>query len=121
MIALLLTILYTFLYTLGTLWIFWYFYVLIMGLYRAHLSKSLTKSALILAYPAVIVGYLIDIGVNWTIATVIFFEPPISLTDTVSNRLTRYIRGEDGRRKKQALFICHNLLDYFDPSGKHCG
>ena len=121
------TTLYAALAALGYMWAFWYLYVLTMAFYRASLAGRLTGVALWLAYPVVLLAIAVDLVANWTIAWVWFLEPPkVELVwppkrpDLVTSRLSRYIAGPDGWRKDQATWLCHNLLDYFDPSGVHC-
>jgi hypothetical protein len=115
---------FTYLYpTLGVivyLWIGWYIYVLVMGFYRAHLAGRLTPFARALAMPALIVGYTIDLLANWTIAFIVFAEPPEHPMELVTGRLTRYIKFETGYRHRWATWLCTTLLDYFDPHGTHC-
>lgn len=100
--------------------VFWYLYVLVMGFYRASLDGRLTGVVKWLAYPAVIVGILFDLVANWTIATVMFAELPHGPLELVTGRLTRYIDGEAGWRQVRAVWVCHTLLDLFDPRGVHC-
>jgi hypothetical protein len=100
---------------------FWYLYILVMGLYRANMDKRLSGLTLWLAYPAVAVGYFVDLISNWTIASILFLEPPRFLTELVTDRLSRYIKSGTGYRKAWAMWICQNLLDFFDPRGSHCG
>ena len=102
------------------LWAFWYLYVLVMGFYRAHLDGRLTKTAWVLAMPAIIAGFTFDLVANWTIATIVFMEPPRRPLELVTDRLKRYIAGAPGFQQDRALWVCNTLLDYFDPSGKHC-
>jgi hypothetical protein len=101
--------------------VFWYLYILVMGLYRANMDKRLSGLTLWLAYPAVAVGYFVDLISNWTIASILFLEPPRFLTELVTDRLSRYIKSGSGYRKEYATWICQNLLDFFDPRGSHCG
>ena len=108
-------------WVLAYLYGFWLLYVLIMGFYRAYLKKRLTKPALVLASPALIVGYLVDLFANWTLATVWFMEFPKRPLELVTDRLSRYIGlQEDCWHKEHAVWVCKNLLDYFDPHDKHC-
>lgn len=100
--------------------LFWYAYILVMGLYRAHLMGRLTGLAKVLAYPAVIVGWLMDWLANVLIASIVFTELPQSWDELVTDRLSRYVKGPMGRRRTRALWVCTNLLDYFDPTGRHC-
>ena len=100
------------------LWLFWGIYVLVMGVYRAHLSGRLGKIALILGLPIVVVGIILDIFVNIFIATFVFLDLPRELLMT--NRMIRYRNTDAGWRAKLSQFICDHLLDIFDPSGNHC-
>jgi hypothetical protein len=100
------------------LWVFWYVYILVMGLYRAHLDKRLSRFTYVLAAPALVVGYAMDIVANVTIASVVFFEPPREWL--VTSRLKRHIAGYGGWRHRLATWICDHLLDVFDPKGDHC-
>ena len=101
------------------LWIFWGLFVLVMGLYRAHLNKKLTGIRFALAFPWIIVGYSVDIFSNVVIAPLFFFELPKELL--VTGRLTRWKYTEkDTRQKRMAIYVCENLLDVFDPTGIHC-
>lgn len=38
------------------LWLFWCAYVLVMGLYRAHLAGRMSRVTYVLAAPALLVG-----------------------------------------------------------------
>ena len=98
----------------------WMFYLAVMNLQRAHEAKTLSKVALVLGSPILIVGYLLDIFVNVVIMTVLFLELPKQLTMT--ERLQKHIRTSPSGswREKLASWFCTNLLDTFDPSGKHC-
>lgn len=98
----------------------WYVYVLVMGLYRAHLMGRLYGLAKVLAYPAVAVGWLLDWLANVLIATVIFGEVPRAWNELVTDRLSRYVKGPMGYRRTRALWVCTHLLDVFDPTGTHC-
>lgn len=99
-------------------WILWAFYVMVMGLYRAHLDNRLTPVTKVLAYPWVFAGLVIDVAVNLTVANIVFLELPSELL--VTDRLKRLIKTDDGWRAKNANWICNNLLDIFDPTGNHC-
>lgn len=99
--------------------VFWYVYILVMGLYRAHLQGRLNKITTALAFPALIIGYVMDVFANFTIAWVVFLEPPYEML--VTTRLKHYMtKNEDNWRRRWAEWICTHLLDPFDPSGNHC-
>lgn len=106
------------LYVLAFLWAFWAMYVLVMGIYRAHLAKRLTPVTLALSLPFVALGYVMDVLANVTIASVVFIEFPQEAL--VTERLKRHITNNTGWRQSLASYICDNLLDVFDPSGNHC-
>lgn len=105
-------------------------YILIMGVYRAHLDKRMTPALRTLIYPVVVVGLVVDLLANWTIASAWFRElPKVDVSwppkrpDLVTTRLTRYLSDSypEGRNKKHAGIICRHLLDPFDPNPEgHC-
>ena len=108
-------------YVAGTiiyLWLFWGLYVLVMGIYRAHLAKRLSRAGYVMGLPWVTAGYVIDILANLTIATALFLEPPREWL--VTTRFIRYKAGPPGWRRSIADWVCTHLLDDFDPTGDHC-
>lgn len=108
------------LYLLLYLYIFWCFFILVMGVYRAHLSGRLDGMARWMAYPLVALGLVLDVLAQYIIATVVFLDWPRHKEYLVTLRLQRYIRGPIGWRRRWASAICDNLLDLFDPTGEHC-
>lgn len=109
------------LYTLAFLYTFWCFFILVMGIYRAHLAGRLIGFARWMAYPLVLIGLVMDVVTQYTIATLVFLDWPRSRHEyLVTLRLQRYIRGPRGWRRRWASAICDNLLDLFDPTGEHC-
>ena len=108
------------LWVLGYLYLFWIAYIVVMGLYRAHLQKRLSNMAKVLAAPVIAIGVAMDVIAQYTLATVVFVEFPPLREPLVTIRLGRYIRGNYGWRSKLANWVCTNLLDVFDPSGYHC-
>lgn len=104
------------------LWLLWYLYLIVIGLYRAKLQGRLGRTALFLGAPALIIGWLLDWLVNWTIAALWFWEFPKQPMELVTGRLSRYIaEPEYSFRKHCAAIICGHLLDVFDPSPYgHC-
>lgn len=90
-----------------------------MSLYRAKKDNKLSKPALILGYPVLITGALIDCITNLIICTCIFFEIPKELL--VTKRLSRHIKTDKGYRYTVANWVCKNLLDQFDSNREgHC-
>lgn len=107
-------------YIVGALWGLWYLYLIVMGLYRAKLAGQLSTPSKVLGAPALVVGWLLDWVINWTIATAFFHELPQNIFELVTGRLARYLNGPECLNKHYAQVICRNILDPFDPSGHHC-
>lgn len=103
---------------LGSLYLLWLFYLAVMCLKRAYDAGTISKPALYLGYPILFLGLLIDLLVNVFVASVLLLEMPQELT--VTARLGRLIRTDNGWRRRAALWFCSQLLDTFDPSGLHC-
>lgn len=106
------------LYLIAFLWLFWVLYVFTMGMYRAKLQGRLTKPALVLGYPFVVLAVVADMLCNVTLAALLFREWPRELL--VTKRLQRYLAGPDGWRKDRARWICQSLLDPLDARDRHC-
>lgn len=104
--------------TLAYLYLFWLCYIGVMGVYRAYLDGRLSNTLIVLLIPFVLFGVALDVFANIFIASIVFWEPPREWL--VTQRLTRYMKTELGPRKRIAEFVCTNMLDIFDPTGKHC-
>lgn len=102
---------------LMSLYILWIMYLAIMNLSRAKKNNALSKPAYYLGLPLLIFGYLLDVAFNWVFGTVMFLEPPRE--GVLTRRLKRHYK-KDNWQGKLARWLCSNLLDAFDPSGKHC-
>lgn len=89
-----------------------------MSLYRAKKEDKLTKVALVLGYPILIIGASLDLIINVILFTLIFLERPKEFL--VTERLSRHIKSKSGYRYKLSKWICSNLLDNFDPNHNHC-
>lgn len=100
------------------LWLFWGLYILVMGIYRAHLSRRLSRVGYVLGLPWILLGYLVDVLANLTVASIVFVELPREWL--VTDRLQRHVIGSFGWRERLASWICNHLLDIFDPTGNHC-
>jgi hypothetical protein len=100
------------------LWLFWSLYVYTMGLYRAFLLKRLKGLSLVMATPVVVISFVLDFIAQMTVFSALFLDPPRDWL--VTYRLRRYMVGPDGWRKRLANYLCHHLLDPFDPTGAHC-
>ena len=106
------------LYALLSIYVLWIFFLAVMNLKRARDNKTLTLPALVLGYPILLIGYTIDVLVNLFLMTVLFVEIPSEWT--VTGRLKKHIYRSLGWRQKVAQWFATNLLDAFDPDGKHC-
>lgn len=100
------------------LWLFWGAYVLVMGIYRAHLANRLTWVTYCLGGLYVVIGIVMDVAANLLIASIVFWERPHEWL--VTTRLIRLKKSNEWRGKL-ARWVCANLLDVFDPVGTHCG
>lgn len=106
------------LYVVAYLYAFWCAYILVMGVYRAHMTRRLVGVTRGLALPVVLIGYALDVAANLTIAVLLFADPPREML--VTGRLIRYKAGPPGWRRSVAEYVCDNLLDPFDPRNDHC-
>ena len=104
------------LFALAATYALWVFYIAVMGLKRVRDTVGLSPWALRFGYPVLIVGYVLDVLVNWFVFTVLILEIPKELT--VSSRLKRHNQESTGWRLKIVKFF-EPLLDPFDPSGNH--
>lgn len=101
------------------IYVTWVLYLCIMTLARARNDGKLPTVAYRLAYPILLVGYLVDFLLNVIVVTLILAELPRELL--VSARLSRHIKTEGtGWRKSVSTWVCKNLLDWADPKGCHC-
>lgn len=125
-------------------WAFWHGYVHAMGLYRAKLKGRLVGLPLLMSLPVVAITFVLDIFIQFTVASLIFWEwprdvgrlerrpvrmfgrsvtLPVPTGDLfVTHRLRRYIAAGPslGWRFSLADVVCHRFTDPFDPTGAHC-
>lgn len=108
------------LYAFLSIYALWIFYVCVMALKRSKDVGTLPKTALVFGVPVLIIGYAMDVAVNIVILPFIFLDRPRSWT--VTGTLKYHLNhGEAGSwREKVAAWFCGNLLNAFDPDGKHC-
>lgn len=109
---------FTFYIFLG-LYQFYIFYLAIMTLYRAKLEGTLTPTAKVIGFPILLCGTVFDVFFNFTLFALIFWERPQEWLLTA--RLQRYIKNNNDWRRRWAKSICRRLLNFADPSGRHCG
>lgn len=103
---------------LASLYLLWVLYLAVMNLKRAKDAGALRPTALYLGYPVLLLGLLVDFLVNVVVFTVLLLELPRETL--VTSRLKRHIAHGRGWRQRVAHWFCSELLDTFDPSGKHC-
>lgn len=104
---------------LAYVWVGWGMYVLMMALYRLHLSKKLTTTGYVMAAPFALCGIVLDVVGNFTLCLFLFMDWPREWT--ITGRLKRYLRRGKGWRFDIACWICRNALDPFHAAdGTHC-
>lgn len=105
-------------FSVACAYVTWIFYLAVMALIRARDEGKLSPVALWLGYPVVAVGLAFDFVLHVVVGTVVFLEPPREWL--LTQRLSRLIRTDRGWRGNLAVWVCLNLLDTFDPAGRHC-
>jgi hypothetical protein len=112
---------------LTALYSLWFAYLGVMALKRADDAGQLSWGLTAFAFPGVALAVILDWLVNWLILTALLLELPRELL--VTQRLSRHLHGHGMTtgsprlsrwRKALAKLVCEQLLDRFDPSGKHC-
>jgi hypothetical protein len=101
----------------ASFYVLWVLYLAVMNLQRARDAGTLGRAAYCLGLPLLYLGLLVDFLVNVLPVSVLFLELPREML--VTQRLTRHANDVDGWRKRLAIWFAYNLLDTFDPSGKH--
>jgi len=102
--------------SLVSIYLLWIFYVAVMAIKRVRDEGKLTKLALVMGMPVLIIGLLLDFIVNVFVMSLLLLEPPRETT--VTARLKRHHKESDGWRLKIVLFF-EPLLDPYDPDGDH--
>ena len=106
---------------IGLIYATWLFFLAIMSLLSARNNGKLTRASTIMAYPLLVVGWLLDFSLNMA-ATPVFLDLPQEWLLTI--RCDRYLSianptGLNAYRQRFARLLCQNLLDPFQ-SGGHC-
>jgi hypothetical protein len=99
----------------------WIAFLSIMALKSARDNGKLTKTAMVLAYPLLLVGWLLDFTLNM-VMSLVFLDPPREWLLTI--RCDRYLASNDPYgmphyRQIIARWLCRQLLDPFQTGG-HC-
>jgi len=92
------------------------FYLAVMNLSRAKKAGLLSKTALVMGTPVLIVGLVLDFLMNVTVMSLVLLEFPKETT--VTRRLKRHHKESTGWRLAVVLWF-EPLLDPYDPSGDH--
>jgi hypothetical protein len=108
-----------FLYAFAAFYALWCFYIIVMALKRVKDTIGLTMPMKVLGYPLLFVGLTLDWLVNVIIFSVLFWELPAQKWELVTGRLKRHAYADHGWRTKVAKWFGPNLLDPFDPAGRH--
>lgn len=95
----------------------WTLYLAVMHLDTARRRGALTRAAKAIGYPILAVGLAVDVLFNVLWGSLLFLEPPRELLFT--KRISR-LNDDAGWRGRLACWICLELLDPFDPRGRHC-
>ena len=95
----------------------WTSYLAVMALKRQRDRDNLPPVARHIGTVILVFGYTLDILFNWILGSIMFLDIPRQFT--FSARLGLHI-GEVSWRGQLARWFCLNLLDPFDPDGKHC-
>lgn len=103
-------------YALGLTYATWVFYLAVMNLAKAKAAGLLSRTALVMGTPVLIVGYLLDLLLNVTVMSLVLLELPQETT--VTARLKRHHAESDGWRLAVVLWF-EPLLDPYDPDGDH--
>lgn len=96
----------------------WLFYLAVMNL--VPVRDQLHPFARVNAYILLAIGLTLDLILNVVVASILFLEPPRLRELLLTARLSRLVKTDSGWRGRLARWICHHLLDQFDPKGKHC-
>lgn len=99
------------------LWITWIMYLAYTSLERAHKMGKVGKVAWTLAFPLVVIFWPLDVLLNVTLFSLLFWEIPKELT--ITSRLSRHHRDSFGWRYSLAHWFGAELLDPFDADGYH--
>ena len=104
---------------LASIYVLWILFLAVMSLKRAKDNGTLTVVAKYLGWPIFGLGYLMDFLLNIFPFSLIVADFPEEWT--ISVHIERLLKEGNSWQQAVCRFICHNLLDAFDPSGNHCG
>lgn len=96
------------------LWMLWVFFLAYCAIKRNYDNRS-NDEIRPLALSVVLVGFLIDVLCNFTVASIFFLEPPFEWT--ITDRVSR-LKKDNEWRGRLARWVCDHLLNPFDKD--HC-
>ena len=103
--------------SLVSLYALWVLYVAVMNIQRVQKEGKLTLGSKILAFPVVLVGYTLDVVLNYVLLTVILLELPKE--KTISQRLKRHNQGRGSKWGAMIARFVEPILDPYDYRGDH--
>lgn len=107
---------YYLLFAVGVTYGLYVFYCAVMNIKRVRDMGKLTKFGMVLGYPTLFIGLVLDFLCNTLVMTILFLEIPQEWT--VTARLKRHNQNNDGWRTDLARWF-EPILDPIDPSGNH--
>lgn len=109
------TILTYTLFALAVTYALFVFYAAVMNIKRVRDEGKLSWFGVVLGYPTLLIGLIIDLICNVFVMSLVFLELPQELT--VTSRLKRH-KGEANWRGAVVKFM-EPVLNPLDPSGQH--
>lgn len=97
--------------------IVWLFYRVVMKFKAWRELGLLNPVTSAIGYTIMYIGLILDIEANIIVASVVFMELPRELT--ISARVKRLVRGEDGWRRSLAIWVARVLLNPYSGSKPH--
>lgn len=99
----------------------WLFYLAAMNLIRVWRLGTMSLVAKALGAPIMLAAVVIDWLANWTVFSLLCWQWPAAWKELVTGRLKRYKDNpaESAYRKRISAWFASELLDQFDPTGKH--
>jgi hypothetical protein len=101
---------------LFTFWLTYVFYaavIMFRNMRDAGTLEGLTPAVIVMIKLALYVGLVLDAILNWVFLTAAFWEFPKEVLSTF--RVKRFYWGEEGWRKKRAVWFAKNWLLPIDP------
>ena len=99
------------------LYAFWMLFLAFTALYTAW--RNLPLAVKVIAAPVVLLGLIVDVVTNYTIASVGFMEFPAEGDYTLTKRLSTYLKNPASWEYSVANVLCTYFLNPFQVNG-HC-